>query len=451
MDTEGFILNVNEAFSHLFGYQTEDLFGKHTRVLFTLEDQNRRLPEMEIERVNQMYSAVDRNYTLHKDGTCIWVSGESILVKDREGRRFITKFIQNIHEQKVLEKVLKESTEFSESVVKSMTDSIIVFDTDLRILKVNNAFYRLLEITQQTLEGLSVFEVEHKLLQSQEFLDHLKELVIKETSDDFKLECKIDGEQIKHLHFKASFIDGKLVNKRILLVVSDITDKVNAEQKRDDLIAFVIHELRNPLANIALCNTLIDEAVNDNDKGSASEYLRMSSKNTELLKSLIQELYDATKAGSGSLQFDKTVFVLEDLINEAVANVQITNSKFDVVRKGSANFEIRADRGRIGQVFSNYLVNAMKYSAGANKIEVDITLEGGSVTVAVKDFGKGIPPKEIPHLFERYFRAEKTSKIEGLGLGLYLSKQIIDAHNGRVWVTSKENEGSTFYFSLPLE
>jgi signal transduction histidine kinase len=112
---------------------------------------------------------------------------------------------------------------------------------------------------------------------------------------------------------------------------------------------------------------------------------------------------------------------------------------------------VTADKSRISQVFSNYLLNAIKYSPGRDKVVVEVLLENGNVVVCVTDFGKGIPADEIDHLFERYYRAEKTNSVEGLGLGLFLSKQIIDAHNGRVWVTSEENKGSTFYFSIPAE
>jgi PAS domain S-box-containing protein len=388
---------------------------------------------------------------MHKDGTCIWVSGESILAKDKEGRKFIIKFIQNIHEQKVLEKFLKESTEFSESVVKSITDAIIVFDTDLRILKANNAFYNLFQINQNNVEGLVIAEIAHPLIQSQELKQHLDVLLATETSNQFQLEWKFDETQTKHYNVKASFIDGKLVNKRILLVISDVTKKVQSEQQRDDLVAFVIHELRNPLANIALCNTLLEESINNDDKEGADEYLKMSKQNSLRLKSLIQELYDATKAGSGNLQFKKTSFVFDDLVNEVIETIQLTNTGYNIAKRGSVSLLVTADKSRISQVFSNYLLNAIKYSPGSDKVVVEVFLENSNVVVSVTDFGKGIPADEIDHLFERYYRAEKTNSVEGLGLGLFLSKQIIDAHNGRVWVTSEENKGSTFYFSIPAE
>jgi PAS domain S-box-containing protein len=451
MDTEGYILDLNEAFTHSFGFKKEDLLGKHTRVLFTEEDQNRRMPEIEIEKVNQVFTAIDKNYTMHKDGSCIWVSGESILAKDKEGKRFIIKFIQNIHEQKVLEKFLKESTEFSESVVKSITDAILVFDTDLRILKANNAFYNLFQINQTNVEGLMLAEITHPLIRSNELKQHLDAMLATEASDQFQLEWKVNETQSKHYAVKASFIDGKLVNKRILLVISDVTKEVQSEQQRDDLVAFVIHELRNPLANIALCHTMIEESITSDDKEGADEYLKMSKQNSLRLKSLIQELYDATKAGSGNLQFNKTAFVFDDLVNEVIETIQLSNTGYNIVKKGSVNLVVTADRSRINQVFSNYLLNAIKYSPGSNKIVVEVFLENGNVVVSVTDFGKGIPAGEIDYLFERYYRSEKTNSVEGLGLGLFLSKKIIDAHNGRVWVTSKENKGSTFYFSIPVD
>jgi signal transduction histidine kinase len=102
------------------------------------------------------------------------------------------------------------------------------------------------------------------------------------------------------------------------------------------------------------------------------------------------------------------------------------------------------------QVVTNYLTNAVKYSDGNTTIDLEIKLEDEAVVVSVKDHGKGIPAKDLPYIFNRFYRAEKTKGLEGLGLGLFLSRQIVEAHNGRTWVESREGEGSTFYFSLPL-
>lgn len=450
MDEDGYIIEVNQAFTQAFGYSKEDLQGKHTRILFTEEDQRMQMPEMEIEKVKQHGSAADKNYTVHKDGTCVWVSGESICAKDDNGKSFIIKIIQNIHEQKLLEKFLKESQEFSESVVKSITDALIVSDTNFRILKANNAFYNLFNINAETIEGLHLFELNPSFLTSDQLKQHLEEMAETSKSIQFEAEHKDEGGDIKNLSIKAGFIDGKTADKRILLVITDVTDKVESERQRDDLIAFVIHELRNPLSNLVLLNSLLEQTIEEDDKENAELFIQKSKDSTKRLQLLIQGLYDATKAGSGNLQFNKSAFNFTDLVNEVVESVQLTHPDHTIKKEGNADVEVYADRDRIGQVLSNYLLNAIKYSPKANKVDVQVYVENGSVAAGVKDYGEGIAEDKIPHVFERYFRAENTKKIEGLGLGLFLSKQIIDAHNGRVWIKSKINEGSIFYFSIPL-
>lgn len=449
MDTDGFILQVNTAFTKSFGYTTEDLKGKHCKVLFTDEDQAMEMPEREIEKVNQHGFAVDRNYAIHKDGSCIWVSGESTLTKDEKGNQFIIKFIQDIHEQKLLEKFLKESKEFSDSVVTSITDGIVVFDLNFRILKANNAFYNIFSINEDSVEGLHFHELRNTFFGLEQLRQKLDKIIETEAAGSFQLEWTNETHDQKHLSVKASFLDSKLVNRRIVLVITDITEKVHSEQQRDDLLAFVIHELRNPLANITLCNTLLEQSIEENEKEEAVEFLAKSNKNTERLKALIQELYDATQAGSGNLNFNKTIFSFEDLVKEVIEGVELTNESHEIKKSGTANVQVNGDRARISQTLNNYLLNAVKYSPEANKVDVQLSVENGQVVVAVKDYGQGIAEEQIPHLFERYYRAGNTKKIEGLGLGLYLCKQIIDAHNGRVWVKSKVNEGSTFYFSVP--
>ncbi|MCW3112395.1 MAG: domain S-box protein [Segetibacter sp.] len=449
MDKDGYILDVNPAFTTAFGYTKEDLHGKHIRVLFTAEDQASQLPEIEIEKVNQHRSAVDRNYTIHKDGSCIWVTGESILAKDDDGNECIIKVMQDIHEQKLLEKFLKESKEFSESVVKSIADALVVSDLNFRIVKANNAFYNLFKINAKSVEGLHLNELENALLTSEKLKQQLNQMVENEEARDFQMESMDDSESKRHYAFKGSFIDGKLVNKKIVLVISDITDKIKSEQQRDDLLAFVIHELRNPLANITLCNTLLQQCIEENDKKSAEEFIAKSDSNTQRLKSLIQELYDATQAGSGNLHFNKKTFSFGELVKEVIDGVQLSNTNHEIRKTGVVDLEVHADRARISQVLNNYLLNAIKYSPAATKVDLLLAVENGNVVVSVKDYGPGIEQEKLSHLFDRYYRADNTKKVEGLGLGLYLSKQIIDAHNGRVWVESKVNEGSTFYFSIP--
>ncbi len=108
------------------------------------------------------------------------------------------------------------------------------------------------------------------------------------------------------------------------------------------------------------------------------------------------------------------------------------------------------DRYRLIQVVTNYLSNGIKYSNGKTDVVLEMSKEDKSMVVSVKDEGLGISANQLPYIFERFFRAEKTKNLEGIGLGLYLCRQIIHAHEGQVWVESEEGKGSNFYFSIPL-
>lgn len=450
MDEEGYIIDVNEAFTHSFLYTKDDLHGKHARVLFTEEDQKKQMPELEIETVKQHGSAVDKNYIMRKDGSYVWVSGESVFAKDDKGKIFIIKIIQNVHEQKLLEKFLRDSQVFSESVVKSITDALIVIDTNYRILKVNNAFYNLFHINSKTIEGLHLFDLYHSFFNSGQLKKQVENMIEKETAGHFEFEWLVETGIVKHLSIEASFIDNEVVNKKLLLVITDITEKIQAEQQKDDLIGFAVHELRNPLSNVMLINSLLEQTIENNDKENAEELIKKSNESAKRLNSIVQELYDAIKAGSGNLQFNKSSFNFDELVQEVIESVQLAHPGYTIIKEGNADAEVSADRDRIRQVLSNYLSNAIKYSPGKDKADVKVYVEKENVAVSVTDYGEGIAEDKIPHIFKRYFRADNTKRIEGLGLGLFLCKQIIDAHNGRVWIKSKLKEGSTFNFSIPL-
>ena len=168
------------------------------------------------------------------------------------------------------------------------------------------------------------------------------------------------------------------------------------------------------------------------------------------LSKMIADLYDATKVGSGSLQLEKAVFNFEEMINEAVDTVKGLQPFYNITLKGHANINVLGDRYRLIQVVTNYLSNGIKYSEGNSEVVLNMHYGDKNITVSVKDAGLGIRKDQLPYIFNRFYRAEKTKNLEGMGLGLYLCSQIIKAHNGRVWAESEEGKGSTFYFSIPI-
>jgi len=240
------------------------------------------------------------------------------------------------------------------------------------------------------------------------------------------------------------------IQTKILLIFHDITAQKQFERQREDILNFVAHEFRNPLTNVILNIDLLDEMLKERHLDEFRGFMDRGRTNAQRLKRLINELYKTTKLISGNFDPDRSVFILEDVIDDAIESVRQVHSQYTITKKGNSQVSLFADREKLIQVITNYLTNAVKYSNGNYDIEVGAFLEGDSVIVSVKDYGKGIPAKDLPYIFNRFYRAQKTKSLEGLGLGLFLSSQIVTAHGGRAWAESEEGKGSTFYFSLLL-
>ncbi len=447
MDEKGIITHINAAFTNGFGYTEKDIIGKHTSILFTEEDQSKKVAEIELGRVLATGQSADNNYLVHKNKTITWVSGESILVKNKNNEVNILKIIQDIHQQKTTENALRDLNAFNESILASIEDAVIVLNSELKIVKCNKAFHKIFAIDACT-----------------EMADFAKLIKPFDINDDLKNKLKntfnnTTGFLNKAIEIKTSTAEKRVYdiscrlmedNSKVLLVAHDITVQRYSERQREDIIGFVAHELRNPLANIILCNTLMEETIKENNSEEIADLLLRSKNNVLRLNKMIADLYDATKVGSGNMQLETAEFNFEQMIKEAVATIETLQPDYKINILGHANIMVHGDRHRLIQVVTNYLSNGIKYSKGSSKVELTIKHDKKEVTVSVKDKGLGISKEQLPYVFDRFFRAEKTKNLEGVGLGLYLCRQIIKAHNGNVWVESEEEKGSTFYFSIPL-
>lgn len=450
MDEHGRMLYINDAFKNAFGFSDEDVIGKHVRMLFTVEDQKALRPELEVTMVKKQGFATDQNYCMHKNGQPIWVSGESVWIENKEEGNCIVKLIQNIHSQKLQEKFLKETNEFSQTIFQSIEDALLVINMDLIILKANASFYRMFNLEPSTLEGTSLSALEERLKNTLKIEEKLGKLDQADHLQD-ELKWSVPGGNTRTLRLRGKYLaEHKEQEKRLLLLFHDITQDKQAEQQREDLINFVSHELRNPMANLALVLELLPDAVRSNHIEETTDYLEKAKANLRRLKQVMGELHDVTSAATGHLTMQKANFNLQGVIREAIDTVRLLHPTHQVIAPDDADVSVHADRFRLIQVLNNYLTNAIKYSAGADKVIVDISRANGSLVISVTDFGPGIPEDQLPHIFNKYYRGRTNGRIEGLGLGLYVCKEIISAHGGNVWAISQLGKGSTFYFSLPI-
>jgi len=447
MDEKGTIKEINSAFTDSFGFREEDIIEKNFEILFTQEDQIKGLPQKELNNVLSTGQSKDNNYLVNKNKTLTWVSGESILVKNDDGEVIILKVIQNIHEQKTYENSLRRSNEFNEQILSLIDDLVIVINDEMTIIKANKAFYRIFK----TDADLNISGLIKSFDNRNEFKNKIQQSF--KTGSGFitnGIEINTNTDEKRIFNISCRSLEHKDNTRNLLLVWHDVTSSYEAEKQREDIIGFVAHELRNPLANIVLCNELLSEALKENKLKESLEFLSRSKNNVSRLNKMIAELYDATKVGSGNLQLEIEVFNFRDMIHDSIETIKVIHPSYKIIVKGDSDIMVNGDRHRLIQVVTNYLSNGIKYSEGSIEVELTVKHDNKTVTVSVKDNGLGISKKNLPYIFNRFFRAEKTKSLEGIGLGLYLCRQIIHAHNGKVWAESEEGRGSVFYFSIPI-
>lgn len=240
------------------------------------------------------------------------------------------------------------------------------------------------------------------------------------------------------------------VADRMVGMTADITEKKLFDQRKDDFLSIASHELKTPLtilkASIQLLERLKDKPFSE----THSKLLDQSSKSVDTMVSLIDELLNMRRMNEDQLKLDKTEFNLFDMLSNSCNHVRM-EGKYNLFIKGDRNTEVIADENRIDQVVINFVNNAVKYASNSNEIQISIENYNNEVKVSVKDFGDGIDAKILPHLFDRYYRADHSGKsYSGLGLGLYICAEIIKKHDGQIGAESTIGEGSTFWFTLPL-
>jgi excisionase family DNA binding protein len=233
----------------------------------------------------------------------------------------------------------------------------------------------------------------------------------------------------------------------------EIEKRRKIERQKDEFMGIVSHELKTPVTSLKVyAQVLENEFQKEGDIKSAERLSKMNSQISKLTN-LIEDLLDITKIESGKLRFSESTFKIDDLVHEVKEEVQRISQKHTIFILGETSKNIFADYERIGQVISNLLTNAIKYSPQADRINIHLTAGKNQIKVKVQDFGVGISKSEQRHIFDRFYRelGDKQETFPGLGLGLYISMEIVKRHGGTIWVESEKGKGSTFCFSLPIK
>jgi signal transduction histidine kinase len=241
---------------------------------------------------------------------------------------------------------------------------------------------------------------------------------------------------------------------QILMSFEDVTLRRKLEQAREDFINVASHELKTPISVIKSYAQILGMELKDSSNEVVNKTIDRILVQSEHLIKLTSMLLDASAITTGDIKLRKEPFVLLGLILEVIEEVNLTHTRHHVKIDDVVDAVVYADRDRIGQVLTNLLTNAIKYSPDADLVTITIMIDetGHKVRTSVIDHGIGVAPENQAGLFKRFTRTEnvKTRKIQGFGMGLYISSEIVKLHDGQIGISSSGQGGSTFYFDLPL-
>lgn len=355
-----------------------------------------------------------------------------------------------IENARLFEQVRSEEQQ-TRAIIDHMADGLLVLNRAGDILRVNATLLRFLDLSIEQIVGQNIFHNQ---------LPHALAAITKHST----LKPQPPARSSQEIVFSTP-------QKRILrltptiltnpqhtpigevLVVHDVTQERELEQFKDDLIATVSHELRTPLFSIqGFISLILDQEVTD--QAQQRKFLKIIQRQTYQLTNLVNNLLDMNKLSAGLLELHTEFIQIDDIIEQVLMKLEgfAQNKKVDLVFQQTRPLpSIMGDAQRLEQIITNLVGNAIKFTPANGNVHVTTSVTPTRVIIKISDTGIGIPEADLPHIFGKFYQVAASQKrqAQGTGLGLHISKQLIEHHGGEIRVESHPGQGSTFFVALP--
>lgn len=456
---QGIITSWNPAAIKLFGYTEAETVGKHISLIIPSDRK-----EEEDFIIGQVSSGnkIDHFETVrqHKDGTKIPISLSISPIRNKDGKIIgASKIARDITERNEL----TEKQAILVAIVDSSDDTILSKTLEGIITSWNKAAERMFGYSEEETKGKHItLIIPYERLAEENFI--ISEIKKGNKVAHFKTErVAKDGTLVPISLSISPIVDsyGKIIGaskiaRNISVEQANIAEKErlyeqakNLSDKKDEFISLASHELKTPLTSINGYLQILNRMIHDE---KAQQFLNKSQKQVKNLIDLIGDLLDISKIEAGKLTIANDKFNICEVINDAMELIVNSNPDYEIsIQSDVKELFISGDAHRIQQVVLNLLTNAIRYASDSKKIIVSLQKNGNEVKIGIRDFGIGIAKDKQENIFSRYYRVDNTNAyISGLGIGLFLAKEIINRHNGMIWVESDYGKGSVFWFTIPI-
>lgn len=484
LDTNGIVLTWNPGAEQINGYKADEIIGQSFQNFYTKEDRDRRHPQRELEVAKEFGRYEEEGWRVRKDGGLFWANVVITRLDDRHGVHIgFTKITRDLTERRKAEEALRESEERFRLVVDSVRDyAIMMLDPEGRIMSWNEGARRLngYEASEIIGKHLSIF-YDSEDLESGKSEYELREATMTGRFEDEGWRVRKDGTKFWANVVVTALRGPKGDLRGFVKVTRDLTERKRAEDRlrlahrslekrvaertialqraveaRDEFLSIASHELRTPLTVLRLQQQIFERQIAKANGASPSpEVIRnvsdMAKRQIQQLSRLVEDMLDVSRIATGRLRLETSECDLSELLTSVLETFteQLQAAGVQTRIDAESGLKAECDPQRIEQVIANLISNAIKYGGGA-PLKISARRETQHIEIVVEDEGPGISEEDRERIFQRFERAVPAGESSGLGLGLYISRQIIESHGGTIRVESEAKKGSRFIVCLPI-
>jgi signal transduction histidine kinase len=343
----------------------------------------------------------------------------------------------------------------SEAVIASIADPVILTDEENHLLAMNQAAAKILNIPYQN-------EWSSKSIRTLLQDERLAELLTADADlrDEIARQDELlsvtQGESRLYFRPRQTLITDELGNVQgVVTLLQDVTRLKKLDQMKSDFMATVSHEFRTPLTSLNMTVDILLQGLLGSVSVPQGELLATAKSDCERLTKLVKELLNLSRLESGRYQMKKEAINLQELVDEALKHLRVPFRMKEIAFEKSIDStlpDFPADREQLSWVITNLVSNALRYTPAGGKVTISAERENGTIQISVADSGRGIPAEALDSIFEKFVQVKQSadSTPGSVGLGLAIAKEVVEAHGGKIWVTSEVGKGSTFSFTIPF-